>query len=84
MVGSGGHVACTLVGPDGGRLRAIAFRCADQPVGQALLRRDALLHVAGTLRLDRWNGNVRVQLFDRGRGARSGGRKALDFRGRCG
>lgn len=59
----GGHVACTLVGPDGGRLRAIAFRCADQPVGQALLRRDALLHVAGTLRLDRWNGNVRVQLF---------------------
>lgn len=63
VVGSGGHVACTLVGPDGGRLRAIAFRCADQPVGQALLRRDALLHVAGTLRLDRWNGNVRVQLF---------------------
>jgi len=62
VVGSG-HVACTLVGPDGGRLRAIAFRCADQPVGQALLRRDALLHVAGTLRLDRWNGNVRVQLF---------------------
>jgi len=63
VVGSGGHVACTLVGPDGGRLRAIAFRCADQPVGRALLRRDALLHVAGTLRLDRWNGNVRVQLF---------------------
>ncbi|WP_343714363.1 single-stranded-DNA-specific exonuclease RecJ [Inquilinus sp.] len=63
VVGSGGHVACTLVGPDGGRLRAIAFRCADQPVGQALLRRDALLHVAGTLRLDRWNGNTRVQLF---------------------
>lgn len=63
VVGSGGHVACTLVGPDGGRLRAIAFRCADQPVGQALLRRDALLHVAGTLRLDRWNGTIRVQLF---------------------
>lgn len=63
VVGSGGHVACTLVGPDGGRLRAIAFRCADQPVGQALLRRDALLHVAGTLRIDRWNGNTRVQLF---------------------
>lgn len=63
VVGSGGHVACTLVGPDGGRLRAIAFRCADQPVGQVLLRRDALLHVAGTLRLDRWNGNTRVQLF---------------------
>lgn len=59
----GGHVACTLVGPDGGRLRAIAFRCADQPVGRALLRRDALMHVAGTLRLDRWNGNTRVQLF---------------------
>jgi single-stranded-DNA-specific exonuclease len=63
VVGSGGHVACTLVGPDSGRLRAIAFRCADQPVGQALLRRDALVHVAGTLRLDRWNGNLRVQLF---------------------
>jgi single-stranded-DNA-specific exonuclease len=63
VVGSGGHVACTLVGPDNGRLRAIAFRCADQPVGQALLRRDALVHVAGTLRLDRWNGNLRVQLF---------------------
>ncbi|MDR6288104.1 single-stranded-DNA-specific exonuclease [Inquilinus ginsengisoli] len=63
VVGSGGHVACTLVGPDNGRLRAIAFRCADQPLGQALLRRDALVHVAGTLRLDRWNGNLRVQLF---------------------
>lgn len=63
VVGSGGHVACTLVGPDGGRLRAIAFRAADQPVGQALLQRDALMHVAGTLRVDRWNGNTRVQLF---------------------
>lgn len=63
VVGSGGHVACTLVGPDGGRLRAIAFRAADQPVGQALLQRDALMHVAGTLRVDRWNGNMRVQLF---------------------
>jgi single-stranded-DNA-specific exonuclease len=57
------HVAATLAGADGGRLRAIAFRCLDRPIGARLLARDgALLHVAGTLSVDRWNDRERVQL----------------------
>ncbi|HET8725902.1 MAG TPA: single-stranded-DNA-specific exonuclease RecJ [Alphaproteobacteria bacterium] len=62
VVGTG-HVSCFLTGADGGRLRAIAFRALDGEVGRALLAMDgAPLHLAGTLRLDHWNGEDRVQL----------------------
>ena len=57
------HVRCILGGGDGGRLKAIAFRAAGEPVGKALMEgagRD--LHVAGHLRLDRWQGQERAQL----------------------
>ena len=56
------HVSCVLTGADGGRVRAIAFRALDSAVGQALLRTDgAPLYVAGSLRLDCWNGKERAQ-----------------------
>jgi single-stranded-DNA-specific exonuclease len=57
-----GHVRITLrSGTD--TLKAIAFRAADQPLGRALLEsRGQLLHVAGTLCLDHWNGSARPQL----------------------
>jgi single-stranded-DNA-specific exonuclease len=57
------HVRCTLVGGDGARLQAIAFRAAGNALGATL--RDAAaptLHVAGTLRIDRWNGGESVTL----------------------
>ena len=61
VVGSG-HVRCRLAGAEGGSLKAIAFRVLDTPLGESLLRRSgAPLHVAGSLRLNRWNGAVEAQ-----------------------
>jgi len=57
------HVRCVLTGPDGGRLKAIAFRAAGEELGRALLAgRGAALHVAGRLKLDRWQGRDQVQI----------------------
>ena len=57
------HVRARLRGGDGATLNAIAFRAAGKPLGQALLEnRGRALHVAGTLSIDRWNGQERVQL----------------------
>jgi single-stranded-DNA-specific exonuclease len=61
VVGSG-HVRCILADGGGGRLKAIAFRSLETPLGQALLGRPALpLHLAGHLRADGWNGGEDVQ-----------------------
>jgi single-stranded-DNA-specific exonuclease len=58
----GGHVRCVLADPWGGRVDAIAFRAADQPLGRALLADDGRpLHVAGRLRENTWGGRVRAQ-----------------------
>jgi single-stranded-DNA-specific exonuclease len=65
----GVHVRATLAGPEGGRVKAMAFRAIDSqgvlgPVGEALLRRDGVpLHVAGALRADNWQGRNGAQLF---------------------
>ena len=57
------HVRCVLTGPDGGRLKAIAFRAAGEDLGRALLaNRGAALHVAGRLKLDDWQGRDQVQI----------------------
>ena len=57
------HVRCFLGPPEGGaRLKAIAFRAAGTPVGEALLNaRGGVLHVAGYLNIDSWQGNRRPQ-----------------------
>jgi single-stranded-DNA-specific exonuclease len=63
IVGSG-HVSCTITGKNGGRLKAIAFRAADSDLGHALLANDGTpLHLAGTLRIDNWQGRTQVQMF---------------------
>jgi single-stranded-DNA-specific exonuclease len=50
-----GHVRLTLASPDGAMLKAIAFRAAGSPLGDALLAaRGRSLHVAGTLSIDQW------------------------------
>lgn len=62
VVGSG-HVRAFLTGPGGGRLKAIAFKCIDTDLGVALLSSAGMaMHVAGTLRLDTWNGRNECQL----------------------
>lgn len=59
------HVRCIVTGADGaGRLKAIAFRAADGPLGRALLEsRGQPLHLAGQLRGDEWQGKITPQLF---------------------
>jgi len=60
----GAHLRLLLAAPEGGaRLKAIAFRCADKPLG-ALLR-DAAgrpLHVVGQLRAETWQGETSASL----------------------
>jgi len=61
VVGSD-HLKLTLVGPDGAKLDAMAFRAADRPYGRALLAgRGANFHFAGHLSGDFWRGSRRVQ-----------------------
>ena len=56
-----GHLDCLLQDAAGGRVRAVAFRAADRPLGAALLGAGgAPLHLAGTLKLDSWQGEARV------------------------
>ncbi|MBC6440056.1 MAG: single-stranded-DNA-specific exonuclease RecJ [Rhodospirillales bacterium] len=58
------HVRCVVAGGDGSRLKAIAFRAAGQPIGEALMARGGgALYLAGHLRMDRWKGNERIQLI---------------------
>ncbi len=58
-----GHVRLRLQGADDNTLSAIAFRAADTPMGQALLRaRGERIHAAGVLRANRWNGRTEAQL----------------------
>jgi single-stranded-DNA-specific exonuclease len=58
-----GHVRCRLGGHAGGRLKGIAFRAADSELGQGLLTATgSVVHVAGTLRLDRWRGQAEPQI----------------------
>ncbi len=62
-----GHVRCTLVGQQRGRLEAIAFRAGGTALGPALLDpAKPILHVAGALRIERYNGreSVRLQIDD--------------------
>jgi single-stranded-DNA-specific exonuclease len=56
-----GHLACTLTGAAGGRLKAVAFRSREQPLGEALLGR-APLRLAGRVKVDRWQGREGVSL----------------------
>jgi len=57
------HLRVRLRAGDGATINAIAFRSVGQPLGRALQEnRGRQVHVAGTLSLDRWQGDTRVQL----------------------
>ncbi|MEJ0065366.1 MAG: single-stranded-DNA-specific exonuclease RecJ [Caulobacteraceae bacterium] len=58
----GGHLRCTLVGPGGASIRAIAWRSADTPIGHRLLAGGGSLHAVGKLKADDWNGRSTVEL----------------------
>ncbi|MTI17330.1 single-stranded-DNA-specific exonuclease RecJ [Rhodobacteraceae bacterium RKSG542] len=58
-----GHIRATLGGNDGSTLKAIAFKAEDQPLGKALMgARGRALHIAGTLSIDTWQGQPKVQM----------------------
>ncbi len=58
------HLSCTLIGDGTRRLKAIAFRAVESPMGQALLRHGgAPFHFAGRLRLNTWQGRSSPQLL---------------------
>lgn len=64
VVGAGGHVRVTLASGDGANIKAIAFRAAGTPLGEALLKaRDTgPLHVCGALNINHWQGRETAQL----------------------
>lgn len=60
MAVRGGHLRCLLADGAGGRLRAVAWRCEDTPLGRRLLQGGAL-HLAGRLKPDDYMGREGVQ-----------------------
>lgn len=63
IVGSG-HVRCFLSSNNGGSLKAMAFRVADNDVGNALLNsKGDVYNVVGVLRKDNWQGRNSVQFI---------------------
>lgn len=64
VVGAGGHVRIIAGGEGGGSFKAIAFRAADEPLGQALLHgsRDRKLWLAGRAKLDDWGARPAAEL----------------------
>jgi single-stranded-DNA-specific exonuclease len=57
------HIRARFKSGDGKLLSAIAFRAAGTPLGRALLEsRGQRLHAAGSLAIDRWQGEERVQM----------------------
>jgi single-stranded-DNA-specific exonuclease len=62
-VGSGGHMRVKRRGGDGSVIGGIAFRAVGQPLGIALSQAIGNpVHVAGTLSIDRWGGNEKVEV----------------------
>ena len=64
IVGSGGHVRAVMAGDDGRSLKTVAFRSADNPLGQALLSapRDRRLWVAGRAKIDDWGARPQAEM----------------------
>lgn len=58
------HLRCSLLGEDGSRVKAMAFRSLDTPLGNLLMARNGqYIEVAGTLKVDIWNGRKNVTFF---------------------
>ena len=63
IIGSG-HVRCLLTSPSRAIISAIAFRSADNEIGQALLNNHGDVYdVVGYIKLDEWQGRQKVQMI---------------------
>lgn len=59
------HVRAMISDWEGGpRIKAMAFRSADTPLGQAMIEkgRDIPFHILGTLKVDDWSGTDKVEI----------------------
>jgi single-stranded-DNA-specific exonuclease len=63
VVGSG-HLRLIVAGDDGRRIKAIAFRMAQGPLGEAMLAAPPhrKLWVAGRIRKDEWGDRIAAEL----------------------
>jgi single-stranded-DNA-specific exonuclease len=58
------HLRCTLRSAGGSSIGAIAFRCLNTPLGDALRKDDGRpVHVAGLLQRDRWGGREKIEIL---------------------
>lgn len=58
------HAKVMLKDKTGATLKAMAFRCMQQPLGQELLQaRAKQYHIAGNLKLDYWQGQEQITFF---------------------
>ncbi len=58
-----GHLKVSLRAQDGSQIDGIAFRALETEIGKLLNQgREQLIHVAGTLSANRWNGRVTPQI----------------------
>lgn len=63
IVGAG-HVRCFLSSLNGGSLKAMAFRCADDELGKALINgAGKTFNLVGVLRRDNWQGRNQAQFI---------------------
>lgn len=63
LVGTG-HVRCYLSSGNGGSIKAMAFRVADNDIGQAMLNaKGEVFDVVGVLRKDNWQGRNSIQFI---------------------
>jgi single-stranded-DNA-specific exonuclease len=59
------HVRCVISDWEGGgRLKAVAFRAAGTPLGEALLKqsRDVPFHIMGRFKINEWQGRVNAEM----------------------
>ena len=62
-----GHIGCTFLGKTGKSISGIAFRCADNELGQALMtKQNEYVHVLGILRQDKYpkRNSLQIQIQD--------------------
>jgi single-stranded-DNA-specific exonuclease len=56
------HVRFTLEDSRGARIGGIAFRAMKTPMGEALMKRDALYHAAVRVKKNEWNDSVKAEV----------------------
>jgi single-stranded-DNA-specific exonuclease len=63
-LGNDGNTVRAIVESDGARVKTLLFRAGDGPLAQALTdRAGGLLHLAGHVRAESWNGSESVGFF---------------------